>query len=60
MLMTITALRTALDVPFRQLSGMTDKMLEGHDSPHYSTLCRRMKKLDISIHGNAIYVHDAF
>ncbi len=52
------ALRTALGVPFRQLSGMADKMLEGHDSPHYTTLCRRMEKFDISIHGNAIYVHD--
>ena len=60
MIMMIAALRTALGVPFRQLSGMADKMLEGHDSPHYTTLCRRMKKLDINIRGNTIYVHDAF
>ncbi len=53
------ALRTALGVPFRQLSGMADKMLEGHDSPHHTTLCRRMEKFDISIHGNTIHVHDA-
>ncbi len=59
MIMPAAAPGTALGVPYRQLSGMAGRMLDGHDSPCYTTIHRRMKRLDVGVDGDAITVLDA-
>ena len=58
MMMAAAALRTALAMKYRQLSGMLGEMLKGADSPCYTTAFRRMQKLDVDIAGNMITVRD--
>ncbi len=48
-------LRTALGVRYRQVSGFLAGLLEGHQTPHYSTIYRRVKDLDIN-KGNGMIV----
>ena len=49
MIMFAASLRTVLSVPYRQLSGMLEvmMMMEGHDSPCYSQLYKRIACLDV-------------
>ena len=56
LIMAAAALRTALGMQYRQLSGFLAAMLEGHDSPHYSVLCRRINRLDVDIGGGVVRV----
>lgn len=58
LIMAAAALRTALGMQYRQLSGFLAAMLEGHDSPHYSILCRRINRLDVDIDGGLVRVSD--
>ncbi len=58
MIMAAAALRTALMIPYRQLSGMFGEMLRGMDSPCYTTIFRRMQKLDVDIAEHIITVRD--
>ena len=51
LIMMAAALRTALGIQYRQLSGFLAGMLKGCDSPHYSVLCRRMSRLDVDVDG---------
>ncbi len=48
-------LRTALGMRYRQVSGFLAGLLEGHQTPHYSTIYRRGKDLDIN-KGNGMIV----
>jgi len=56
--MAAAALRTALRVPYRQLSGMPESMLDGHASPSYPVPCRRMRLLDVDVRGGTAAVRD--
>ena len=58
MIMAAAALRTAFMLKYRQLSGMLGEMLKGADSPCYTTIFRRMQKLDVDIAENIITVRD--
>ncbi len=58
MIMAMAALRTAFMIPYRQLSGMIREILKGTDSPCYTTIFRRMQKLDVDIAENIITVRD--
>ncbi len=58
MIMAAAALRTAFMIKYRQLSGMFEEMLKGADSPCYTTIFRRMQKLDVDIAENIITVRD--
>lgn len=58
LIMAAAALRTSLGMQYRQLSGFLAAMLEGHDSPHYSILCRRINRLDVDIDGGLVRVSD--
>ena len=40
LIMLASSLRTAFGIPYRQLSGIMGRMLQGRDSPDYSVLCR--------------------
>ena len=53
LIMLCAFLRTAFRMPYRQLSGMTGRMLKGHDSPAYNTIHRRIQKLDVKIDNNS-------
>ncbi len=56
MIMAAAALRTAFMLKYRQLSGMLGEMLKGADSPCYTTIFRRIQKLDVDIAENIITV----
>ena len=56
LIMAAAALRTALGIQYRQLSGLLAGMLEGHGTPHYSVLCRRMNLLDVDVDGGVVRV----
>ncbi len=58
MIMAAAALRTAFMLKYRQLSGMLGEMLKGADSPCYTTIFRRIQKLDVDIAENIITVRD--
>lgn len=58
LIMAAAALRIALGMQYRQLSGFLAAMLEGRDSPHYSVLCRRINRLDVDIDGGLVRVSD--
>jgi len=58
LIMAAAALRTALRVPYRQLSGMLESMLGDHASPSYPTLYRRMQRLDVEVGGGTATVRD--
>jgi len=58
LIMAAAALRTALRVPYRQLSGMPESMLDGRASPSYPVPCRRMRLLDVDVRGGTAAVRD--
>ena len=58
MIMAAAALRIAFMIKYRQLSGMLGEMLKGADSPCYTTIFRRIQKLDVDIAENIITVRD--
>jgi len=58
LIMAAAALRTALRVPYRQLSGMLEAMMDGRGSPSYPVLYRRMRLLDVDVRGNEVTVRD--
>lgn len=58
LIMAAAALRTVLNMQYRQLSGFLDAMMKGHGSPHFSVLCRRMNRLDVDTGGGLVRVSD--
>ena len=58
LIMMCAFLRTAFRMPYRQLAGMTSRMLDGHDSPAYNTIYRRIQKIDVKIDNNIVTIHD--
>ncbi len=58
LIMLCAFLRTAFRMPYRQLEGMTGRMLKGHASPAYNTIHRRIQKLDVKIDNNIVTIHD--
>jgi len=58
LIMLAVSLRTATGTPWRQLSGMVDTMLEGHDSPEHTTLWKRANLLDVDIDCGMTTIYD--
>ena len=58
LIMAAAALRTALGMQYRQLSGFLAGMLDGHDPPHHSVLRRGISRLDVDIDGGVVRVSD--
>jgi len=58
LIMAAAAIRTALRIPYRQLSGMPESMLGDHASPSHPTLYRRMQRLDVEVGGGTAAVRD--
>jgi len=58
LIMAAAVLRTALRVPYRQLSGMLEAMMDGRGSPSYPVPYRRMRLLDVDVRGGTATVRD--
>jgi len=58
LIMAAAAIRTALRIPYRQLSGMPESMLDGRASPSYPVPCRRMQRPDVEVGGGTATVRD--
>ena len=58
LIMMAAALRMTWGIQLRQLEGLLGKMLEGHASPDYTVLCRRINKLDVDIDNGIVTVYD--
>ena len=57
-IMSVAGIRIAQGIEYRQLEGMVSEMTDGNYAPDYTTLYRRIAKLDIDINNDMVTIRN--